>query len=495
MGDITHKSMTDAVKTEYGPVVGEAGDIRVFRGIPFAAAPVGALRWAPPQPPKPWREPRKALDWGWDCPQAYARKFRSPGIDEDCLTVNVWSPATAGENANLPVLVWLYGGSFVGGSGSDVRSDGTLLAKRGTVVVTFNYRSGLMGFLGHPALTKESKNGFSSNYGVLDMIAALRWVKTNIKDFGGNPNSVTVFGCSAGSAGIGLLLVSPLANGLFDRVIMESPGSFRPLASLADSEKAGLMLANDLAAMRAMTWQQVLERQPDFIPKMRGLTTPRVLRPIRDGYVIPLDEADAVAAGRFNKVPILVGSQIDEGTPFIGGWPIKTLDDYRKVAEENFSAKNAVKDALEVFPAKTEADIKSGLASMFGDAQFQYGARRWAREMARIGQPSYRYVFTRAHPGLGRPPYHGEEVVYVFGEPTVPGDVKYDATDAKLSETMMDAWIRFAATGDPNGPGLPAWPRYDETADKHMEFGDAARVGSGFTRDQLDFLDRYFDAA
>lgn len=494
MGDNTHKVMTDPVQTEYGPVVGEAGDIRVFRGIPFAAAPKGALRWAPPEPPLSWREPRQATEWGWDCPQNYARKFRSPGIDEDCLTVNVWTPAT-GDTSNLPVLVWLYGGSFVGGSGSDPRSDGALLAKRGAVVVTFNYRSGLMGFLGHPQLTKESKNGFSSNYGVLDMVAALRWVKTNIKNFGGNANSITVFGCSAGSAGIGLLLVSPLASGLFDRVILESPGSFRPLCSLADSEKAGLMLGDDLAALRAMTWQQVLERQPDFIPKMRGLTTPRVLRPIRDGYVIPLDEADAVAQGKFNKMPILVGSQIDEGTPFIGGWPVKTLADYRKVAEENFAAKNAVEEALAVFPAKTEADIKTGLADMFGDAQFQYGARRWAREMTRVGQPAYRYVFTRQRPGLGRPPYHSEEVEYVFGEPTVPSDGKFDATDAKLSETMMDAWVRFAATGDPNGPGLPAWPRYDPASDSHMEFADTPRVGSKFKKAQLDFLDRYFDAA
>ncbi len=486
-------ALTDPVQTEFGPVVGEAGEIRIFRGIPFAAAPAGVLRWAPPVPLKPWRTAREATQWGYDCPQVYDHKMRSPGISEDCLTVNIWTPARD-DKASLPVLVWLYGGSFVRGSGSDARSDGMALAKRGAVVVTFNYRSGLMGFLGHPELTKESPNGFSSNYGLLDMIAALRWIKTNIQAFGGNSKSVTVFGCSAGSAGIGLLLVSPLAHGLFDRAILESPGSFRPLASLADSEKAGLMLGDDLAAMRGMTWEQVLARQPDFIPKMRGLTTPRVLRPIRDGYVIPLDEDDAVRSGKFNKMPILVGSQADEGTPFIGSWPVKTLDDYRSVVEENFSAKGKVKEALEVYPAKTEADIKNGLAGMFGDAQFQYGARRWAREMAAAGQPAYRYVFTRERPGLGRPPFHSEEVEYVFGEPTLTSNGKYDATDAQLSGTMMDAWIRFAATGNPNGAGLPAWPLYDSKGDSYMEFGDKPSVASGFKRDQLDFLDRYFGA-
>jgi carboxylesterase type B len=490
--------MSDAVQTEYGPVAGEAkGGTRIFRGIPFAQAPQGELRWKPPVPPKPWKDVRDATQWGHDCPQVYAREMRAPGQSEDCLSLNVWTPAKDA-GANLPVLVWLYGGSFVGGSGSDPRSDGELFAKHGAILVTFNYRSGLMGFLGHPDLTKESPNKSSSNYGVLDMVAALKWVKANIKNFGGNPNSITVFGCSAGSAGIGLLLVSPLCKGLFDRAILECPGSFRPLASLADSEKAGLMLGDDIKNIRAMSWQDVLKRQPDFIPKMRGLTTPRVLRPIRDGWVIPEDEADAVKAGRFNKMPILVGNNADEGTPFIGSWPIKTVDDFKKVIEENFSANNMVKEALEAYPVKSEADIKHQLAMMFGDCQFQYGGRRWAREMAKAGQPAYRYVFTRERADLKRPPFHAEEVEYVFGEPqlgeTGPSGNTYDATDAKVSETMMDAWIRFAATGNPNGPGLPTWPKYDPREDSYMDFADSPSVKYGFRKPALDFLDRYFGA-
>jgi len=164
------------------------------------------------------------------------------------------------------------------------------------------------------------------------------------------------------------------------------------------------------------------------------------------------------------------------------------------VITENFSANKMVKGALEAYPVARESDIRHQLAMLFGDCQFQYGGRRWAREMAKAGQPSFRYVFTRERPGLGRPPQHAEEVEYVFGEPQLPSDGKYDATDAKVSETMMDAWIRFAATGDPNGPGLPTWPAYDPTADSYMEFADTPRVGAGFRRAQLDFLDRYFGA-
>jgi para-nitrobenzyl esterase len=491
MDEITHKVATDVVQTEYGPVAGESGAVRVFRGIPFAQSTAGELRWKPPVPPKPWREVRDATQWGYDPPQSYNAQYRSPGWSEDCLNLNIWTPAQD-DKANLPVLVWIYGGSFLRGSGADPRSDGTLLARKGAVVVTLNYRLGLMGHLGHPALTAESPHKSSSNYSLLDCIAALRWIKANIKSFGGDPNAITPFGCSAGSAAIGLLLVSPLAEGLFDRAILESPGAFRPLASLADSEKAGLQLGPDLKTIRALTADEVLKRHGDFIPKMRGLTTPRVLRPIRDGWVIPQDEADAFAAGNFHKMPILVGTQVDEGGFFLSGLPVKTLEDYQAVIAENFGAR--AKEAAEHYGARSEAEIPVKLAQLFGEAQFQYGARRLAREMGRAHPKTFRYLFNKWRAGANRMPTHSEEVNYVFGEPVTCSDGTYDATDAKVSETMMETWVRFAKTGDPNGPGVPQWPAYDEKSDSYMEFGDTPKVASGFRRDALDFLDRYFGA-
>lgn len=490
---MTTDQAVNVVKTQSGAISGTGGDVQVFLGIPFAAPPVGDLRWRAPAPPEQWQGVRPGDAFGNECMQDPRPGSRAPGLGEDCLTLNVWTPAPDSD-ARLPVMVWIHGGSYLLGGGSDPKSDGEGFAKKGVVYVTFNYRLGVFGFLAHPALSAESPEGSSSNYGLLDNIAALRWIKENIAGFGGDPDRVTLFGCSAGSASIGLLLASPLAAGLFEQAILESPGVFRPLCSLADAEKVGVAaMGDDLAAMRQMTTEEVFAKTPEFVPKVRGLTTPRVLRPIRDGLVIPADERDAWAVGRTHPMPILVGSNTDEGSRFVGGWPIKTLDQYRANVAENFT--HRTDEALGHYPAAGEADILAGLAHLFGDTQFHYGAWKLAVEMSRRGPATYRYVFTRQRAGADGPPGHTDELDYVFGRLAISvteGKPAFDATDAAVSETMMDAWVRFAATGDPNGPGLPQWPAYGEQDDRYMEFGDAPALGAGWRAPQMAFLEDYF---
>jgi carboxylesterase type B len=486
------------VKTETGMVAGAAlaSGIRVWKGIPFAAPASGELRWRPPRPAAAWQGVRDATAFGPDCPQpppppGGPSSSRSTVKSEDCLNLNIWAPAAAKAGAKLPVMVWWFGGSFLVGSPSDAMFDGESYAREGVILITANYRVGLFGFLAHPALTAESPHRSSSNYGLLDQLAGLRWIRDNIANFGGDPERVTVFGVSAGSASISLLLTSPLAKGLFQQAILESPGAFRPLASLAEAEEYGLKLGTDVAALRRMSPEEVLSKIPLFVPKMRGLTTPRVLRPIRDGWVIPEDERDAFAAGRFNAMPVVVGSNRDEGTVFTGAWPIKTQAEYRAFAGENFGA--ALDEAFTVYPARDEAEIRERVAEMFADSQFNYGVWALARAMAKSGV--WRYLFLRRRPGDSDGPHHGGEVPYVFGAFAAAQAKRggsYDAADQRLSAAMMASWVRFARSGDPAGDGLD-WAPYDPARDNYLEIGDTPRPASGWRKQQMEFLDRFFD--
>jgi para-nitrobenzyl esterase len=462
-------------------------DGAVFLGIPYAAPPVGDLRWKPPQPAARWHGVRDALAFGPDFPQAPNAKLRAPRQDEDCLVLNVWTPSL-GDDAKLPVMVWLHGGGFTGGSGSDLRSDGAVLAAEGAVVVSLNYRSGLFGFLAHPALSRESPHGVSGNYGLLDQLAALAWVRENIAAFGGDPARVTAFGVSAGSASISLLLAAPAARGAFDRAILHSPGAGRPLATLAQAEQAGFALNADLSALRALSGAEVLAKTVLMNPKVRGLTTPRVLRPIRDGWLLPEDERPAFLAGRMHAMPLIVGSNADEGTLLTQAWPIDTRDAWRAQVDNNFGA--AADEAAALYPAGSDAEARPAVAALFGDTQFNYGTRLLAQCMAKLEPRTFKYLFLRRRPGEPDGPHHGGEVAHAFGNVERTGP--FDEVDLALSRTMRKAWVAFAANGDPNTEGVPQWERYRAAEDNHLGFGDRVEPGAGWRRPQLDFLERFY---
>lgn len=497
MTDEAHPQVV--MHTAEGAVAGSALPLRrgkvvnAFKGIPYAAAPVGPLRWRPPQAVTPWTGIRPALNFGDDFPQAPNPWLRAAAQSEDCLSLNVWAPAGAAPGS-LPVMVWVHGGGFVGGSGSDLRSDGALLAHRGVVVVSFNYRSGLFGFLAHPALSGESEHGVSGNYGLLDQISAFEWVRRNAAAFGGDPQRVTAFGVSAGSASISLLLASPQGKGLFQQAILHSPGAARPLSTLAEAQQAGSALGEDIAALRALPAQDLFARTSLLSPAVRGLTTPRVLRPIRDGWLLPEDERPVFKAARLHAMPLLVGSNADEGKLLTRAWPVDSIAKYRELVQANFGEQSA--RAMRLYPAASGGEVRARVAEMFADTQFNYGTRLLAQAMAKVESKTWRYLFLRRRPHQADGPHHGEEVAYVFGTiaQSPPGETAdYDPADRELSTAMMQAWTAFAATGNPNAPTLPRWAPYDPAADNYMAFGDSVETGRGWRKEQLDFLDRFYD--
>ena len=458
------------------------GNGAVFLGVPYAAAPVGALRWRPPQPAPAWPGVRDALAFGPDFPQPALYALRGPAQSEDALHLNVWTP-TLDRNARLPVMVWVHGGGFSAGSGSEPHSDGAHLAAQGVVVVAINYRVGLFGFLAHPALSRESAHGVSGNYGLLDQLAGFAWVRENIEAFGGDPHRVTAFGYSAGSASLSLLLTAPQGRGAFDQAILQSPGAGRPLATLAQAEAAGRALGDDIAALRALSASDLLARTSLLAPKVRALTAPRVLRPIADGWLIPGDERAALHAGRFATMPLVVGSNADEGSLLTAAWPVDTLAAWREQVDLNFGAR--ADEAAALYPARTDAEARARVAEMFADTQFNYGTRLLAQAMAAREPRTWRYLFLRAG---ATAPQHGDEVPYVFG--TLTDAASPD--DRRLSASMQAAWAAFARTGDPNGPHLPAWPRYEAAQDNHLALDAEIGTGTQWRAPQLDFIERFY---
>lgn len=477
------------VQSAAGTFVGVAGPVRHFFGIPFARPPVGDLRWRPPQPLAPFQGRVDATRFGADCMQKPDPRSRGRGVGEDCLTLNIWTPA-AGAAGRRPVLVWIYGGGFTGGSGALPIYDGERLARRGVIVVTLNYRVGVFGFLAHPGLTRESDHHASGNYGLMDQLAALGWVKRNIAAFGGDPGNVTVFGQSAGASSLSHLIVSHAAAGLFQRAILESPGAMRPLSSLGEAEKTGGALGADIGRLRALPAAEVLAFNDRIVPAVRKLTAPRALGPIADGWIVRSQEGPAYAAGDVNRVPLLIGGNADEGRLFVTGWPITATDAYEGYVSDNFGADAA--SALTFYPASNDARVKPALADLFSDTQYHYGIRAVARGMARLGQKVFRYRFSHVAAGTDVPPTHGQEVPFVFGsldELTAPAT----ADDNAVSNAMMDAWVRFATSGDPNAPGLPIWPDATEGKDFYADLRSGTpTIRRDYRSAQLDFLTRFF---
>ncbi len=493
------------VKIDSGLVSGSGTSVRSYKGIPFAAPPVGDLRWKPPQPVQPWKGIRVSKSFPTNCPQF---QFLPGAQSEDCLGLNVWTPARSASE-KLPVMVWIHGGGFAIGASSQSAYDGEPLAAQGVVVVSLNYRLGIFGFFAHPELSKESPRGVSGNYGLLDMVAGLEWVKRNVGAFGGDPNNVTIFGESAGGTAVCLLMVMPQAQGLFQKVIAESAwGMFNPISHLKESwygriplEKYGETLGS-LTSLRAKSMTDIIKMvgPPDMAGDKAARGEDYV--PAVDGVVLPDDPARLFSSGKFAHVALIAGTNADEGTLF-GGPPVHSLAQFRTFATKTFGDKTA--GLLAVYPAPTDADAYPAATLAQGDYEFLAGTRSVLRAVSKGQNKAFQYQFTRVN-GVGRRIkwgcFHASEVPYVFG--TLPdsvygtsammlGDFSVDAdtyndVDKHLSKVMGQAWVRFAKTGDPNGPGLTLWPAFKEGNESYLEFGDSIAAKTALHRKQLDFL-------
>jgi para-nitrobenzyl esterase len=476
------------VVTTAGAVTGTSGEIRAFKGIPYAAPPVGPLRWRPPQPPAPWQGARDATHFGDDCMQRPYVIPTGQKVSEDCLTVSVWTPAHA-PDAHRPVMVYLYGGGFIGGSCAYPLYDGAALASQGVVVVCFNYRVGIFGFLAHPMLSAESPHRTSGNYGLLDQIAALEWVRDNIAAFGGDPQRVTVFGESAGAVSIAILLTSPPAKGLFSQAILLSP-ALLPLASRAEAEQSGAALG-DLAALRRQSAMELLAHNDDFFPHSPSALMPMAFpAPVVDGEVVPGQPRAAFTSGAVNAVPVIVGTAADEGRMFA---PEQTVATYQTWVRSKFGKLS--EELLTLNPATTDAAATAAGAAILGDAEFGESARLIARAISRHQPETFFYLFTRGVAGRAQPATHSEVLPFVFGSLDKPSFIPHpppDATDLELSTAMRQAWARFATSGNPNGAGLPHWPQYDRASDPYLEFGNRIQAGHAYRKAQLDVIERHY---
>lgn len=436
-----------------------ADGVASFKDIPYAAPPVGALRWRPPAPPLPWSGVRDATAYGPACPQLATHERAAMPMSEDCLTLNIFEPANAvaaGKAHPLPVMVWLFGGGFIAGAPSEPVYQGTALARHGVVLVTINYRLGVLGWLANAALSAESPDHVSGNYGLLDQLAALDWVRHNASRFGGDPSNVTLFGQSAGAISVRALLIAPSARGLFQRAILESPAGGYKMTTLAQAEEAGAIVGSNAATMREMSVADLLKLNARFSPPSQTLVPSTYPAPIVDGHLIPRQWDDAVRAGGLDNIPILVGNNAQEGRLFAHNLPVTDVTSFRAALARMFGPLAGA--AAKIYPSDNLAEAKQSAIRLIGDQRYVIGAMQLAHDAAAQQPDVWEYRFVRARGDGTEPPTHEGELAYVFGTLDVtPGDAP-DAADAALSEAMMRYWTRFAATGNPNQVGLPAWP-------------------------------------
>ncbi|MFK8115660.1 MAG: carboxylesterase/lipase family protein [Rubripirellula sp.] len=477
----------DSVSTTFGPVQGvDSRDdtVEVFKGIPYAAPPVGELRWRPTQPPAKWSAVRVCDQFG---PRSLQKRKRSGGErSEDCLYLNVWRSQQEYAGPR-PVMVWIHGGGFTQGSGHEPSYEGIQLAKRGVVLVTINYRLGAFGFMTHPKLSAESPHGSSGNYAVLDQIEALKWVRDNIANFGGDPDNVTIFGESAGGTSVYLLTATPLSKGLFHRAILQSPWLdptiFRdlkeanengPAAESVGKTEVGKLFddeaTDELAKLRAMPAEEVLDRVKERWPV------------VTDGWVFPQDPHRIYTDGEQHDVPVIVGTNRDEGTMFaprvvFGG----TIENYRAAMDERFGENG--EQVAEFYAPESKQKLREVAVQQITDIWFVQPSRQFARAMNRQGTPVWMYHFSKPVWGwMGAA--HAAEIGYVFGNLEEP-----KPEDATLSNAFMDYWVQFAKTGDPNAAGIPPWPAYTIAEDQHLVMDKTISVGSGLRNDACDLLD------
>ena len=489
-------AINDPVKVDGGLVSGTSGyssEVRVFKGVPFAAPPIGLLRWRAPEPVAKWDGVRKAVAMPAICadnPYLGRETINSilPPVSEDCLYLNVWTAAqSAGERR--PVMVWIYGGVLERASVMPSTYDGEELAKKGVVLVTFNYRVGIFGLLAHPELSRESIHHTSGNYWFLDQLAALEWVQRNISAFGGDPKRVTIIGQGAGSWSVNLLTASPLAKGLFQRAIGESGANFEPMTKrLPEMELAGaiwaqFMGADSMGALRARSADEIRSKAPGAFPRLAFLG-------YVDGWVLPEEVYAIYSKGKQNDVPVLIGSNADEGTAFTPS-PF-TIELFGKEAQRRFGRQ--AEEYLKLYPVNSDAEAWASWAATYRDEGYGWPMRTWARMQTKTGKSkAHLYYFSHVPPGpIGNRfgAYHSAEVNYVFHN-LEPSNRIWQAVDRKLADMMSSYWVNFAATGDPNGKGLPKWPAYEQRTDLLMEFGDEVTMRPVPHKAQLDFFEAY----
>jgi para-nitrobenzyl esterase len=457
------------VKTALGKVHGKTindGKVRAYLGLPYAAAPIGDLRWRAPQPAKKWSGKRDATNFGAHCVQGHVFDdmiFQDGGESEDCLFLNVYAPATADESSKLPVMFWIHGGGFSGGAGDEPRHNGDFLPLKGVVLVTINYRLGVFGFLALADLAAEAK-GSSGNYGMLDQVAALQWVHENIKNFGGDPGNVTIFGESAGSFAVSALMAAPPARGLFSKAIGESGGALG----------TGLLVDNGLQAIEArnLTWATSLGAPT--LSALRALPAQTVLddshKPgaprfgiVIDGHFLTEPVADTYAAGRQAHVPLLAGWNHDE-MPYLSNG--MTVEKWKAFATTTYG--EHADEFLALYPGSTDEEAVRSAIDYGSDSFIAYGTWQWIEAQVKTGRaPVYRYRFdlaaTPSKFHAGTYAFHSDDIEYVFGTLDTRPGFAVSADDRTLSDLVMSYWTNFAKSGDPNDGALPQWPRYDQT--------------------------------
>jgi para-nitrobenzyl esterase len=483
------------VKTEQGKVAGKTvhdGKVKAFLGLPYAAPPVGDLRWKAPEPPAKWKGTRDATKFGAHCAQLHVYDdmvFQDSGPSEDCLSLNVYVPADAKKNRKLPVMFWIHGGGYSAGGSSEPRHNGDFLPLKGVVLVTINYRLGVFGFLVADELAREA-NGAAGNYGLLDMVAALHWVQSNIKNFNGDPGNVTIFGESAGSFAVSTLMASPLAQELFQKAIGESGAAFpggvslggetvveRAKADGAWMDSIGVKTIKDL---RAMSTDQVLEAA-------KKKTAPG-FSPVVDGRLLTEPVPDTYAAGKQAHVPLLAGWNADEES-FLALRGM-TSAQWNTMAGDLFKDRSA--EFLKLYPGDSDAQALRSAIDYGSDNFIALGTWKWLEAQNKSGQlPVYRYHFELAatpskfHPGTFA--FHSDDIEYVFGTLDTRPGWAVRPEDRKLSDEMMSYWTNFARTGDPNGEGLPAWPKLG-TDDALIHLNDPITAGPDTLRPRYEFL-------
>jgi len=490
---ISTRSFADplTVKTEQGKVHGKAindGKVRAFLGMPYAAPPVGALRWKAPEHAAKWKGERDATKYGARCLQGRVfadMVFQDAAPSEDCLYLNVFAPDSAKGKSKLPVMFWIHGGGYVGGSASEPRHNGDFLPTKGVVLVTINYRLGVFGFLATSELAKEA-GGSAGNYGLMDMIAALNWVKANIAKFGGDPGNLTIFGESAGSSAVSTLMASPMARGLFHKAIGESGAAFGGTLTAnsleqrtkRDDEWVNSLGVRSLADLRAIPADKLLEAVGK--PGTPGFSV------VVDGRVLIEPVPDTYAKGLHAHVPLIAGWNRDEG----GAIKDLTVDTWKAWAADHLQ--DRAQEFLRLYPGDTDEQAARSSADLAGDTFIAFGTWKWIVAHRKSGEsPIYRYHLelpappSKFHPGSLA--FHSDDIEYVFGTLDTRPGAEWRPEDRTLSEQMMTYWTNFAKSGDPNGSGVPLWPKLG-TDDIVLHFDNPITVAPSTVEPRYEFL-------